>query len=622
MKKIYAILAAGVLLALPAFTQESSSPLHPEFDADVSFSAGAFNIDKNETVKEVPGLSSEYDADITLKIKGGFNKASEWAVEKEDGIELRNNVGYEVGVSADLNALSKAVSGGSSYVETSNTNHYSLIQPMIDWYESNWQKYGLPSPAALAFPSGTPWPTTEYGSSTGRYQFIMGSTVEDARNVVWDSTKWADAEALYQDIKYRISAKIDAIDVNGLATSDVNQIEYQTLSDSEKRVAQLKMKAKSEFSKVAKGTVSATSLADALSSAYIKVTNIANVADVRIDFAGKRLSVGRNINSYLAGQTTGGAAVDVSLKQGLIKGLQFNVAAGLAGGEAQQVENYDTTSLEYYAGRPGELAFKAGAKYNMFLEPLSMNIFVGADAVYSDALVSSGNFAVDAFATVQRAGIVSFDAGFEGLVLNYKDRDIDNGDYNMAFSMAANANLTAFGAKLNVNGQYKTKYFSHETYNTTEDRFYGYTVDSDYYVANLKDAMIAKASFEFNPKYFISYDIVTLKFGGEMFMYDSKLNGLGAEAALEVGFEDLINLPVTIFGKAHYYKNSALTEWADYANFAKQGIIDFTQIRAGVKFNPVKQLDLSAEYVTSPSYLRNNNERISSFTLNGTIKLD
>ena len=382
------------------------------------------------------------------------------------------------------------------------------------------------------------------------------------------------------------------------------------------------MKAKKEFSKVSKGTVSASSLADSLSSAYIKVTNIGKVADVRIDFLGKRLTVGRDIKSYLAGQTTGGAAVDVSLKQGLIQGLQLNVAAGLAGGEAQETENYDTTSLEYYAGKPGELAFKAGAKYNMFLEPLSMNLFVGADAVYSDALLSNGNFAIDAFAAVQRAGIVSFNAGLEGMFLNYKDRDIDNAEYKTAYSFAVNANAVAFGAKLNLNAQYKSANFSHETYNTTEDRFYGYTVDSDFYVANLKDAMIAKASLEFNPKYFISYDIVNINFGGEMFMYDSKIYGLGVDAGLEVGFDDLLGLPVTLFGKGHYYKNSELKKWTDYEGLPEQTFIDFTQIRAGVKFNPVKQLELSCEYVSSPSYLRYNSERVSSFSLNGTIKLD
>ena len=72
MKKIYAILTVATFM-LPSFAQESSTALHPEFSADVSFSAGAFNIDENETVKEVPGLSNDYDADLT--INGGSFKA-------------------------------------------------------------------------------------------------------------------------------------------------------------------------------------------------------------------------------------------------------------------------------------------------------------------------------------------------------------------------------------------------------------------------------------------------------------------------------------------------------------------------------------------------------------------
>ena len=233
MKKIYAILA-GAALMLPAFTQESVNSLHPEFNADVSFSAGAFNIDKNETVKEIPGLSNDYDAELNVVIKGGFSKAGEWAVEKEDGIEYRNEVGYEAGLAVDLAVLDKLSSGSSasSYSETSNTNHYSLIQPMIDWYEASWKKYGLPSPSALGFPGGNPWPATSYGSSTGHYQFIKGSTVEKASDVVWDSKKWADAEALYQDIKTTITNAINALSSDEFGTSDVNQIEYQSKSDS------------------------------------------------------------------------------------------------------------------------------------------------------------------------------------------------------------------------------------------------------------------------------------------------------------------------------------------------------------------------------------------------------
>lgn len=623
MKKTrLAIFAAGALLALPAAAQESSTALHPEFSADVTFSSGLFNIDKNETVSEIPGLSSEYNADLDVTIKGGFSKASEWSVEKEDGIEDRSGIGYEVGLGIDLNLLNDAINGTSSYSETSNTNHYSLIQPMIDWYEANWKKYGLPSPAELGFTGGTPWPATAYGSSTGRYQFIKGSTVENAKDVIWDAVKWADAEALYQDLKYTISTAIDKVEYSSLGTSDVDQIEYQTYSDSLKKTAQLKMKAKKEFSKVAKGSGSSAEALDAVSSAYIKVTNIGGVADTRIDFLGKRLTVGQNITSYLAGQTEGGAAVDVSLKKGLIKGLQANFAVGLAGGEKQTAENYDTTALDYYEGLEGELAFKAGARYNLFLEPLSANVFIGVDGIYSDALVSNKNFAVDAFATFERAGFVSFDAAVEGMFLNYRDRDVDDGDYESAWSFAAKAAARAFGLKLSAEGQLKSAYFSHETYNTTEDRFYGYTVDSDYYIANLKSAAIAKAKLEFNPQYFIAYDIVNLTVGAEAFMYDSKINGIGFEAGASVPLEDLTSIPVTLFGKAHYYKNSELTEWNDYANLPEQEFMDFTQLRAGVTFTPVKQLEISAEYVTSPSYSRYNDERISSFTLNGRIKLD
>ncbi|MBP5251491.1 MAG: hypothetical protein J6Z17_03650 [Treponema sp.] len=620
MKKITFLIFAAVLV-LPAAAQDSGTALHPEFGADVSFSSGYFNIDENETVKEIPGLSSGYDANLDVTIKGSFSRASEWAVEKEDGIEARNGIGYEAGLGIDLNLLNNAVNN-TGYSESSTTNHYSLIQPMIDWYEANWRKYRLPSPQNLGFVKGEPWPTTSYGMSDDRYQFIKGSTVEKSVDVLWDDTKWADGEALYNDIKYKISSVIDSVASDSLGTGNINQNEYQNYDEELKKTAQLKMKAKREFEKVAKGSSSAALLKDSVSSAYIKITNIGGVADTRIDFLGKRLTVGKSITSYIAGQTEKGAAVDVSLKQGLIKGLQADFAVGLAGGNSQEPDNLDTIILDYYEGLDGELAFKAGAKYSLFVEPLSANVFIGAEGILSDVLVAEKNFAFDAYARFERAGFISFDAGVEGLFLNYKNREEDNADYESAFSFAGDASVRLLGLRASASGQYKTKYFSHENYNSTEDRFYGYTVDSDYYVANLKDAALAKVKFEFNPQYFIAYDVINLSAGLEALMYDSKVNGIGAEAGAEIGFEDMFNVPVTLFGKAHYYKNSELTEWDDYKNLPEQDFMDFTQIRAGVKFNPVKQIELSCEYVTSPSYSRYNSERISSLTLNGRIKLD
>ncbi|MBO4404407.1 MAG: hypothetical protein J5780_03645 [Treponema sp.] len=621
MKKLLSVFIAAVFV-LPVSAQDTGTPLHPEFSAETTFSSGLFNIDKNETVKEIPGLSSGYDANIDVSIKGSFARAGEWAVEKEDGIEARNGIGYEAALGIDLSVLENAVNGTSDYKESSNTNHYSLIQPMIDWYESSWRKYGLPSPRNLGFVKGKPWPTTKYGMSDDRYQFIKGSTVEKASDVIWTNEKWAAGEALYEDIKYKIASAIDALDASLIGTGEVNELDYKTYSDELKKKSELKMKAKREFDKVAKGNVSSSELKDSVSSAYIKITNIAGLFDTRIDFLGKRLTVGKNITSYIAGQTEKGSAVEVSLKHGLINGLSFGLSAGIAGGKNQEPENYDTTALDYYEGLDGELAFKAGARYNLFVEPLSTNVLFGAEGVLSDAFVAEKNFAFDAYARIERAGFISFDAGVEGLFLNYKNREEDDSDYESAFSFAADASVRMFGLCISADGRYKTKYFSHETYNTTEDRFYGYTVDSDYYVANLKDAALAKVKCEFNPKYFISYDLIDIFGSAEVFMYDSKINGIGAEAGAEIGFEDLFNIPVTIFGKAHYYKNSELTEWDDYKNLPEQEFIDFTQIRAGVKFNPVKQLELSCEYVTSPSYSRYNSERISSLTLNGKVKLD
>ena len=53
----------------------------------------------------------------------------------------------------------------------------------------------------------------------------------------------------------------------------------------------------------------------------------------------------------------------------------------------------------------------ARAKYSLFVEPLSANVFIGAEGIFSDVLVAEKNFAFDAYAR--------FDCHNTKLVINW-----------------------------------------------------------------------------------------------------------------------------------------------------------------------------------------------------------
>lgn len=396
MKKKIGLTLIAVFSAFALYAQDSYSPLKPEFTTDMNFSSGIRNIDQNATVDEVPGLSSEYSADIGVKLKGSFSRASEWGVEKEDGIEWKSGIGYEAGLSVDMAKVYSAFEGTKNYNETSDTNHYSLIQPMIDWYEANASKYGLPYSPFEGQITGSRWPTTDYGSSSGRYQFINGSTVEPASDVNWTSTVWADAALLYNDVKYYIERAINQLNTDVFTTGDISQAEYADMYDADKNKAEMKMKAKRDFAAVASGRGTSKSIKDAISSGYVSITNIGGVLDARIDFLGKRLTAGEKLFSYLAGQSTTGSALTLSMKKGFVPGLEASVFTGIAGGKKQEAENFDTDALDYWRGIDGEWSAGGKARYTTYFENLGGTLQAQVQGIWSDILVADKNFAVDA----------------------------------------------------------------------------------------------------------------------------------------------------------------------------------------------------------------------------------
>lgn len=622
MKKKIGLTLIAVFSAFALYSQDSYSPLKPEFTTDMNFSSGIRNIDQNATVDEIPGLSSEYSADIGVKLKGSFSRASEWGVEKEDGIEWKSGIGYEAGLSVDMAKVYSAFEGTKNYNETSDTNHYSLIQPMIDWYEANASKYGLPySPFEGQITTGSRWPTTNYGSSSGRYQFINGSTVEPASDVNWTSTVWADAELLYNDVKYYIERAINQLDTDVFSTGNISQAEYADMDDAKKNKAEMKMKAKRDFAAVASGRGTSKSIKDAVTSGYVSITNIGGVLDARIDFLGKRLTAGEKLFSYLAGQSTSGSALTLSMKKGFVPGLEASLFTGIAGGKKQEAENFDTDALDYWRGIDGEWSAGGKARYTTYFENLGGTLQAQVQGIWSDILVADKNFAVDAGVSYKADGFVNYGAGVEAMFLNWKDREDANSDYRTAYSGLANANVGAFGAEIDLLAQYKTSAFEHRIW-TSEDRFYGYSLDSDYYIANAKPAAKLRGTLKFNPQYFVNYDFIDISAGYEAFIYGENFSfdGQGIFGKVSVGIEDFTTIPLTLYGGMNYYKNKNLPVWADYENLPAQNFLDFTKISAGISFSPARYFELSAEYTSNPSYSRRNAERISSFTLNGTLK--
>ena len=124
-KKAATVLAAFAALSVCAFAQESYSGVYPEISTEMTFSSGIKNIDENATVDEIPGLSSEYTADIGIQIKGSFSRASEWGVEKEDGIQWKSGVGYEAGFTVDMSKVYEAVNASDSSSSSSSSSSVS-----------------------------------------------------------------------------------------------------------------------------------------------------------------------------------------------------------------------------------------------------------------------------------------------------------------------------------------------------------------------------------------------------------------------------------------------------------------------------------------------------------------
>lgn len=622
-KRTVAGITAVICSLLSLQAQDTTKKLFPDFSSTIETSFGAKNLDGSSESTEIPGISAGgINADLNLKIKGSFSRASEWSVEKENGIEQKSGIGYEAGLSVNMAKLYEAAAENSGYTAASDTNFYSLIQPMIDWYEANRARFGLPYNPCKT-PGGSPWPTTSYGGSSSRYRFIIGATVERSDDVAWTTAKWADAQALYNEIKNDISTAIDELYAGDLSTGDVSQFVYAGLSDADKRKAENKQKAIKEFKDVSSGTAEAASALSAISEAWIKITNIGHAADVRLDFAGRKLSAGNMLVSGLAGTTCKGSALAVSLKNGLVPGLEAEVAAGLAGGEAQTPENYDTQSLDYWPGIKSELALRTSARYTVFFQDISSELSVQGQGILTDMLVASNNFAVDAGVRWNTYGILSYGAGVEGMFINWRDRNVYDSDYKTSFSAAGDASAGAYGATLSAAASYKNKQFSSAVTDSSEDRFYGTSCDADYASANLNQAFKWNASLSFNPQYFCGLNIVTLTGGTTYFYYGDSLrmDGTGFFVNVETDLYDIIGIPVALYGKADYYRNPELTEWSDMSSLPDRTLIDFTSWKAGLTFTPVKAVELSVEYASNPSLSRRNSERISSLVCTGKISL-
>lgn len=619
LDKILSYAAAAAVCAAALYAQDSEKKLLPDFYGDVEVSAGAANLDGCRTIETVPGISSKgLDSDLRLNVTGSFIRASSWRMDKEDGIKQKSGIGYETGLTVNMAKLYEAAADKPD-TSSSDSDCYSLVQPMIDWYESRRAVYGLPyNPCNTA--DGSPWPTTAYGGSSVRYQFIKGASAERSDDVEWTSAKWADAQALYYEIKNDISTKIDELYAGNLSTGDVSQFTYEKLSEEQKRKAEKKQHAIKEFNNIAGGTSSGAAVS-AVSEAWFKITNIAHVMDIRADFTGRRLSVGETIYSALAGTTCSGSALTVSLKNGLVPGFTASAAVGVAGGEKQTAENWDTEALDYWPGIASEVALRGAVRYNTFFDNLQSSLDIQMQGIAEDMAVATENYAVDAGISWQTYGPLSCAVGAESLVLNWRDREDDSGSAETAWSAAVNAGAAVYGADIKAEAAYKTKHFSSAVTDSAEDRFYGTACSGDYETADIQPACMYRITAAYNPEYLTARDIVTVSGGIESFLYGNPLAvcGTGFFSEIKTRLDDVCFIPLCFYGKMSYYRNTGLTEWNDMNSLAGRTFSECTRWKAGMTYKPVKKLQISAEYASTPSGYRRVTERISSLTVTGRI---
>jgi len=595
-----ALLAAGLV----AFAQEAPQQSGPLLSGQFSFGLGDFNALDEPLYESVPGVSADNDAGLLeIRLSSTLSRQPTDSTLYKGLLRTERRFGIDAGLSLDMTdllSISEATYKDSFDADDSN---YSLIQPMIDWYANNRARYGL-SRYPYSFNAAGNWPKTSYGAETGRYQFIHGSTVEPSAWVKWTEEKWADARALYMDIRYAIEAEIESIsnDVTTSGGDHINQYTYANLSEARKAKVDLEQRAYDEFYETVTGSDSALEIGGLkIQKAWLSFRNIAGVMDARLDFSGVTLYSGAMVQSPKASQDDSGAGLRLSLAQGLAPGLSVALSANAAGGVESEAEDYDTYTLDYYPGEPAWIGAKLAASYD-FSAIIGHDLRLSLESVFPDVVERPRTVAASLAAIYDIAGPLSIKARAEADALLWDERDVDD---ESVFAAAAglDAEASYLGAGVSARAAWKMAGYGGWNGNDDDDFFYADDLWSDFESAKLGDAIAGEIGLFFQPAAYLGLDLGRLELGGRALFYGPdamSLLGTGFYGNLQLRLKDVTGLPVTATLGASKWTNPGLKAYSDQTSWPVTTMLSDITYTAAVAWEPSDRVRLSLEVESAP----------------------
>lgn len=618
MKRPLLFLSLTGLLLTAAGAQDKTTPLTPSFSGTSTLRFGDENLWDDETVAKTSGLSSEVvDTTLKLTLKGGTERPATTKVRTADGYSETRDLGWEVGAGADLGSLFSFTANTSKYSTDSTSSRYSLIQPMIDWYETNKARYGLP-----ANPYGSAgWPTTAYGGSSGRYQFIRGTRVEPTAYVAWSLARWTDADALFKDVYEAIADQIESLASAYVPTGDVSQFDYASLDAAGKKAALNKQRALRSWRKLTEGSTTSASLSSPkLSSAFVQVTNLFTVLDARADFLGATLSTGELITSPRAAQADSGARLGLGLAPGVVPGFTASVAANAVGAVAATAENWDTTTLDYDPGTPAYVGLKAEASYRTPLTGWNTELLVEAEALMPDAFEAPGNFSASLGSTATLDGELSAKGRVEADLVRWSDRWVDDPAFTTAAALGLEGQVEYLGLRPHGKLYYKAAGFGGTSGNLTEDRLPGTTAADDFAASQTADALLVDAGLRADLQALVALRLVWVDAGLRALAHGTDTPAYGWYTSVGSSLRDWLGVPVTLDAKVERYTNSSLVTYEDYASFPAETLWDGMNASVRVSWSPIDALTLSVDVASKDTANLRDDDRVISANGLATIK--
>jgi len=615
-----AVFCAAILSSFGLAAQDKPTAPASQLSGVVTMSVGESNLLNSPYVAGIPGISSGLSAaGASIKFTDGVSRSYLDVSQPADEIIRSRRIGYEAAVVFDAAALYAYTTQTTKLGSNGDSSFYSLLQPMIDWYENNKGRFGL---ASNPYSTGS-WPTDNYdGSTTGRTRFIYGKTVEPLAWVAWNFSKWYDAQKLVSEIKLKIELAIDGISPDASSGKIIDQYSFAQMPQARRDQAQAELKAWTDFHVVTDGVDSKATLAGPLvQSAYIKFTNIGGVLDARLDFAGAKVSSASLLPSPRMEQPATGPALGFALPIGLVPNLSLSATASLVGGSASIVENYETKNSEALAGEASWLGLKLKGGYN-FPELGSVNLTV----LWPDLVSRPLTLGTTLDASFARDGELSWSCALEGDLLYWQDRYNADAAPVLGYGAGVDATLRAFGAAPHVFALYKSAGYWGQGGNDLEDRFPGTDLRADFNAVKVKDALALDLGLGFDAAPFVGMKLASIEGGYRLFMYDlaggAKTPGQGWYAGATFSLVDLARIPLALSGKVGNYADWGLYagSYADWGQGPAPGLFTGLSWTANLDFDPTREIRLSLEGSGRETGWRMDTQRLLSLGLKASIR--